>query len=1061
VVEDIVRYLDKPRPSPKDAGTEHPGPSEYYADGGVEPGRWLGHGAEALGLTGEVAASDLAQVLAGRDPSTGARLLTALGSSGRRRSLGVGTSTLGGAGDEARYDERDAAAALGLEPAELDALLSAGTRSALAVSLHALAGASPPALDPAGSYLVPILAVDGSRWLAEPELRRCERARAEGPSPESIADAGDAEDFLPLAEAARLAGLTSRYMRGLAAKYERSQKTEAALDKPPARRRAHLVAFRGSRRHWVVRRSDLVDFLKRRTAPAVRVGYDLTLTTEKSLGVLALLGSPATRVAVLGAIEAGNDVALRWLEQRACSAVVNGEVVPALGWTAASFRHLTSRALDPFPHHHNVVASGVEAADGTRRALDARGLYRHAVGASALATAEMRYRLTAAVGVRWRRSAAGGWEIDGIPQAVLGEFSRRRTEINAAIAQLETALGRMSSIDELQRVVTSTRPPKRNADAADLLEDWWQRARAHGFEPHDLAACLKGPRHQDLTESQAQELISYLAGRDGVCANGSVFARDDLLAAMVDAPLPGRSGEQPVLASAQDLERLADTFLASDAVVRLQPQELPRRLRRLAGEPLYTTKELLAVQGRIVARFRRGLGLSCAMVPRDVLAPIVADGRGLSGEQASLVSQLCTSGHRVQCAIGRAGSGKTTAMNAAAAAWRAAGFRVVGTAVKGEAARQLGAAAEIPSETVAWYLARYDGGSDPLDARTVLIVDEASTLADRDLDGLMQLAVESGAALRLIGDPAQHGAVAAGGMFRVLCERHPGLTPELSSSRRLRHASDRAAADALRDGRVEHALEELRKAGHLHLVSDDVNLYAKLLSRWWAARMAGQPHPLVERSNYRRRQLNRLAHRLLQIDGVVGPDVVVASDGRAFAVGDEVIARRGDRSLYPAGDSLRYVRNGARGRVTEADDGALVVAFDGLGPVNIPRWFLEPQRRAGRIDVGLDHAYAVTSYAVQGATFDVSTSRIDEHASRSEAYVNITRGREENHLYATRAEDALDGERLPKAPPLPLDVAISLRLAASASEVTAWELDEGAPSQSDPSRPSIGPEPGR
>ena len=43
----------------------------------------------------------------------------------------------------------------------------------------------------------------------------------------------------------------------------------------------------------------------------------------------------------------------------------------------ASFRHLTSRALDPFPHHHNVVANLVVDEHGDRRALDGRALYHY------------------------------------------------------------------------------------------------------------------------------------------------------------------------------------------------------------------------------------------------------------------------------------------------------------------------------------------------------------------------------------------------------------------------------------------------------------------------------------------------------------------------------------------------------------------------------------------------------------------------------------------------------------------------------------------------------------
>jgi hypothetical protein len=655
----------------------------------------------------------------------------------------------------------------------------------------------------------------------------------------------------------------------------------------------------------------------------------------------------------------------------------------------------------------------------------------------------MRCRLTVGLGVRWRRSASGGWEIGGIPETVLREFSRRQAEIDAAVAELEEAIGRTSTIDELRTVVASTRPPKEQADAADLLADWWGRAEALGFTAGELTACVDTTQPRLNSEERDAQLFRHLAGPTGICASGSVFTRGELLAAMVDAPLVCGDDVVPLLCSASELEPLADGFLASEAVVELRPTELPKRFRRLAGEPIYSTRDMLAVQQRIVDSFRRGLRQGTAAVPNDAAAAALDRQPGLSGEQRALVRKFCGSGHRFQCAIGRAGSGKTTAMKAAAAAWLAGGYTVLGAAVKGEAARQLGAAADIPAETVAWYLAREDPARNPLDSHSVLIVDEASTLSDRDLDRLMQLAVATGAAIRFVGDPAQHGAVAAGGMFRVLCENHPGLTPQLTSSRRLEHPADRAAAEALREGRVEEALKELQAAGHLHYAADDVNLYAKLLARWWDARASGKAHPLVERSNHRRRQLNRLAHRLLQVHGVIGPDIVQASGGRSFAVGDEVTARRGERSLHPPGEPHLYVRNGARGRVVAAGDDAVDVDFDDLGTVTLPRSFFDEHRRpGGRMDVGLDHAYAVTSYAVQGATFELSSSRIDEHATRSETYVNITRGRHENHIYATRAEDVLDGERLPKAPAPPLDVSITMRLAASAGEVTAWELHQ-------------------
>src|SRR3546814_9192320 len=65
--------------------------------------------------------------------------------------------------------------------------------------------------------------------------------------------------------------------------------------------RSYLVAHRGTRNQWIVTRGELAAFLARRNTPAVRVGFDLTLTTEKSLGVLALLGHDPTRRSALDA----------------------------------------------------------------------------------------------------------------------------------------------------------------------------------------------------------------------------------------------------------------------------------------------------------------------------------------------------------------------------------------------------------------------------------------------------------------------------------------------------------------------------------------------------------------------------------------------------------------------------------------------------------------------------------------------------------------------------------------------------------------------------------------
>src|SRR3546814_11169548 len=121
----------------------------------------------------------------------------------------------------------------------------------------------------------------------------------------------------------------------------------------------------------------------------------------------------------------------------------------------------------------------------------------------------------------------------------------------------------------------------------------------------------------------------------------------------------------------------------------------------------------------------------------------------------------------------------------------------------------------------------------PMVDRTVLVVDEASTLADRDLAALLTMAERTGATVRLIGDPDQHGAVAAGGMFRYLCASHPTDTPELATPHRVRSHADREAARLLRDGRPHEALAVLTDAGNLHVAATDARPYLGLSKTMW------------------------------------------------------------------------------------------------------------------------------------------------------------------------------------------------------------------------------------
>ena len=600
-------------------------------------------------------------------------------------------------------------------------------------------------------------------------------------------------------------------------------------------------------------RDEVAAFAERRQRPIVRVGYDVTLSTEKSVAVLALLSGGDRQRRVLAAIDAANEVALGFLEARAAVGRRLGRSVGTEGLVVASFLHATSRALDPFPHRHNVVANAVIDEHGERRALDGRALYRHSPAAAALATAALRWKLASDCGVRWRQSPRGVWEVDGVPDDTIREFSTRRDEVDAALAELAEALGRPLGPADTDRVVLATRAAKARTPVEELRSGWWRRARETGFGRRALHACFSRPARmlERLADEREVELAAWLEA--AVVAESPTFSRGEVIEAI--CRWTDGDGALVVLPPAEVL-RLADRFLASERVVELDGRA--RRARDLitrtdgvrvdatGGEPTFTTLAHVRTEAEVRDAFDRGVTASAA-VASD---PAAAHGwEALSAEQQHFVVSLCTSGMTVQCAIGRPGSGKTHSLAVAARAWEADGYRVVGAAVKGEAARLLGEAAGVRCETVAWWLTAIAVGREQLDGRTVVVIDEASTLGTADLQRLLAAAAKAGATVRLVGDPAQHGAVAAGGMFAALCRRRPSAVPMLSENRRQVSAVDRYVVDAVRAGHVAEALSALRVAGQLTEVRDADGLYAAMVTRWLTSRRVGEAHPMIDRRN--------------------------------------------------------------------------------------------------------------------------------------------------------------------------------------------------------------------
>ncbi len=927
------------------------------------PGWWSGQGSQHRELQDNVDRQDLESLLQGRDHQTGERIVSATGSAGRS-ALRAGEATkhvdhqpVWGIADlSSRFDvDRDTITEAANDLAE-DQFVSDK---------------------------------DGVRWLTESGVNAI--ATALGiTEPEALPLTGDPDDQLSVTQCALITGLSARYLRRALARWH-DHHAEGGIEADFAKdATAYLIGHRvGSR--WKVGRADLGGFVERRNPPAVRVAFDAVLTPQKSVSLFTMLSAPNVKAQAVQALIAANTAAMGWLEEHASVGRAKGSPIASEGLTTASFMHGTSRNHDPHPHIHNLIINAIQDSNGDGRTLDARALYREGRAASAVATAEMRWQFHQ-LGVGFEKHRNGTWEIAGVSEEMVTAFSSRRTEIELALAQIID--GTDSTRNEIQKISASTRGAKTVVDPDILLASWIQTADTVGF---DLASLTDGLERssvakETLTRSEQADLFRFLdEAATGACENESTFNRGDVMAA-INRWSPG--GDLVVMPSAT-LTQLTERFLASALAIPVA--HTSQVIYRRDGRPVpmtedrWTTPTMIRRQSVIDTLWADGHNVDQATVPQALVRE-ASDAAGLTGEQGALVAMWTTSGHQFQAAIGRPGTGKTFAMKAATAAWTDAGCTVVGAAIKGTAAQTLCNQTGMEVETVTWWLNRFAMGLTTLDARTVLIVDEASTLSDRDLGELMAMCVTTGTTLRLIGDPVQQQAIGAGGMWEAMLDRHAVWTPELTQQRRLQDPDQVKAAEQLRGGDIDNAFKTLATNGQLVITKDREDVHMLAVRGWLERRTRGEAAPMVDRRNYTRSVLNEIAQQVRHELGELGPPQQVGK--KYFAVGDEVTATAPNRTITNS-DTGRYVANGSTGIITAITTDVVTMDLNDIGAVTIPTEWC-----ADHLDLG----YAITTYGIQGATVDEISSIIAPGQDLAGLYVSLTRGRRNNELLITQHE---------------------------------------------------------
>jgi ATP-dependent exoDNAse (exonuclease V) alpha subunit len=370
-----------------------------------------------------------------------------------------------------------------------------------------------------------------------------------------------------------------------------------------------------------------------------------------------------------------------------------------------------------------------------------------------------------------------------------------------------------------------------------------------------------------------------------------------------------------------------------------------------------------------------------------------------------MVRVIASERSRVSVVVGKAGAGKTYALDAARAAWEASGVRVVGAAVARRAARELEEGSGIVSTSVAALLTDLRGGYE-LPRRSVVVVDEASLLPTRQLGELLDHAVAADAKLVLVGDHRQLPAIQAGGAFVGLARRLGAL--ELRENRRQAVAWEREALDLLREGEAMEAFRAYAVNDRLVIGEDAAAVGEALVRDWWRGGDEGDALIIA----FRRadvRDLNERARALMRAAGRLGHEHLDI-DGMSVAAGDKIVLRRNDRR--------RGIANGDRATVVSVDPALRTLALDVRGGrVTLDAAFLAPRDARP----GIAHGYAVTGHIAQGMTVDRALVLGTDVLFREWGYVAMSRGRLVNRFYAAAGSPERDEVAPAEARRAPID----------------------------------------
>jgi conjugative relaxase-like TrwC/TraI family protein len=729
-----------------------------------------------------------------------------------------------------------------------------------------------------------------------------------------------------------------------------------------------------------------------------RAGYDSVFSAPKSVSILTTLGDHNITRAIINAHESAVKQTMDHAFLTGCIEIRTGSAgrfrEAASACAAAMYTHFLSRENDPQLHTHVVVLNAGLRDDGTVSAVDNLKFMRMRAVLGARYRAALANNLYLSLGLE-SENIERNFELVDIDDSLNKLFSKRKRQIDDYVV----ASGKTTTKDRVlaQQAAYDTRRKKQTGLLLPQLQkDWQRQIGGENFSPEEILRIVK---------SRAASPTITPDGRNQLLRQKAAQAIDN--SAALSCAISASNFEQIVFEAGQAHGSVTEI----EAVAEALSKKFITDIRDNFGGKFHIVKESVQLEHMLLRTARMGR----KKWRQSASAINTIDQRLDLSEMQRAAALHALNSDLISVVEGAPGSGKSYLIGAVASALRASGFKITVTAPSHKAKAVIrdetktNDAQALPIQTLA---ARLHDGTLSFHINDVVIIDEAGMAALDDVNEVVQAAAKVGAKIIVSGDTRQLQPVAAGAPMLSLSQLLGSA--RVDEIRRQKAPWMREASQDLATNNFEIAIQEYRDRGLLKFFSTSNDTLSSAADHAMDFALRETQLSLTEAipfvMTHRRKDvlaLNSTIREKLKMRGALASSIVIEAmmrgDNRAtqleIAVGDKIVF---GEKLEPRGVAIN---NGDIAFVTGITQTAnsepvLHLKMNRNDPAGRPITFSsQPRDLVGKRNKGMlrvpkiQHAYAQTIYAGQGATVDHAILVCAAKTSAEQILVGMTRHR--------------------------------------------------------------------